>query len=127
MGKATFAFIGLLMLAGCASWQAETPAQRAYAAQSDYNAALAVALIYESLPRCPEGVTSLLAACSEAPVVEEIRKADNDAFNALERAKGIALSPSKDGFDLALQAANAAIGLFNDVLANHNLLGKEES
>ena len=49
----------LAALAACASLEAQTPAQRVFALKSDYRAVLALAVAYESLPRCPVATASL--------------------------------------------------------------------
>lgn len=108
-------------LAGCASRAAETPAQRVFAIQTEYNGALAVALAYESQPRCSETQPQ---PCSDPAAVNEIRKADNDAWAALLAAQEYVRAGGHEGGALAaaLAAARSALGVLTAVLANHGLL-----
>ncbi len=117
-----FAVVGLaLVLSGCAVAEAETPAQRVYAAQATYNGLLSVALKYESLPRCPAG--EIKPTCSAPKVVAEIRKADNSAFAALTQAQKIVRDPTATAttMNLAVSAVSGALSVFRTTLLTYNL------
>lgn len=107
-----------LLLAACAG--AQTSAQRIYAAGNNYEAAGRVALVYLHLPRCtePEQVT-----CSKPSVVEEIKRADNVAHEALTQAQVVVADPAKTATlkDAALNAVTAATGVFTKVLAEYKI------
>jgi hypothetical protein len=113
-----------LTLTGCASTTAETPAQRVYALQSEYAALLAAAVAYESQPRCIPPQTSATAPCSQADWVEEIRKADDDAYAAIREAQNIVRDPNTTGgISTALSVARSALNVLNQVLVTHHLIG----
>ena len=99
-----------ILLSGCATRIAETPAQKIFALQSDYAAVLELALAYESLPRCLEDVKAD-GPCSDSGVVEAIRKADTVANEAIRVAREtIRASPAdQQGIDLALLSARQAL------------------
>ncbi len=105
----------LAALAACASLEAETPAQRVFALKSDYRAALAVAVAYESLPRCPIVTTPF---CSEPGVVSLLRQADRQAELALDGAEQVVRSPatSESAVALALEAARSAVAVLRQIL-----------
>ncbi len=111
----------LAALAACASLEAETPAQRVFALKSDYRAALAVAVAYESLPRCPIVTTSF---CSEPGVVSLLRQADRRAELALNGAEQVVRSPaaSESAVALALEAARSAVAVLRQVLIDEGVL-----
>lgn len=107
--------LAVLFLTGCASREAETPTQRVFALQADYNALLALAVAYESQPRCGPGER---LGCSDADVVAEIRRADNHAFDAIRTAQNLVRSPNaRDSpVQLALAGAIEAVGLVRRIL-----------
>jgi hypothetical protein len=111
-----------LLAAACASRIAETPAQRVFAAQADFNGALAVAVAYESQPRCLEG-QSRVSACSDPAVVTVIRLAYLDAAAALGAAQTAVRTPGagESNVAMAVAAARAAIDVFIAVVNNHGL------
>ncbi|WP_316978034.1 hypothetical protein [Shumkonia mesophila] len=125
-GGGTAAMVALLavglLLGACASMQAETPAQRVFAAQADFNAPLAVAVAYESQPRCLEG-QSQLAGCSDPAVVDILRSAYRDAAAALAAAQTAVRTPgiAESKVALAVAAARAAVDVFVAVVNNHGL------
>lgn len=122
MMAAVLALPLMLMLAGCPSMQAETPAQHVFALQSEYNGLLAVALAYESQARCSDVQPQ---PCSDADVVAEIRKADNDAWAAILSAQEYVRAGHQDDpmISQAAEAAAKAVGLFTTILTNHHLIG----
>jgi hypothetical protein len=116
------ALVLVVLLSGCASLIAETPAQRVYAIQADYNGPLAAAVKYESQPRCTEG-QSQLEGCSDPEVVSAIRKADNDVNAAIQAAQKTVRTPgvSDSNIKLAITTLRQAIAAFEVILANHNI------
>jgi len=113
----------LLLLVGCASMVAETPTQRVFAVQADFNAPLAVAVAYESQPRCKEGQGSL-DGCSETKVVDILRSAAKDVDNALKSAQTVVRTPgvAESKINLAIAIAKAAVDDFIKICQNHNLM-----
>lgn len=111
----------LAALAACASLEAETPAQRVFALKSDYRAVLALAVEYESLPRCPVVTTPV---CSEPAVVSLLRHADSRAELAMDGAEQVVRSPaaSEDAVALALEAAKAAVAVLQQILIDEGVL-----
>lgn len=102
--------------AACASLVAETPQQRVFALKSDYAGLAALALTYESLPRCDETEEQI---CSEPDVVDVIRQADSNADVALDEAEALVRDPAfTDGstFELVYASAQSAVRLFERVL-----------
>lgn len=112
-----------VLLTACASLVAETPAQRVYAAQADFNAPLAAAVAYESQPRCLAG-QSRLAACSDPAVVAILRQAYRDAAAALKAAQDMVRTPgvTESKTAAAIAAARAAVDVFVAVVNNHHLM-----
>ena len=110
------------LLAGCASLIAETPAQRVYAIQADYNGPLAAAVAYESQPRCEDG-QSQLDGCSDTKVVDLLRKADNDVNAAVRAAQKTVRTPEVNDstVKLAITTLRQAIAAFEVILANHDI------
>ena len=111
----------LAALAACASLEAETPAQRAFALKSDYRVLLTLAVDYESLPRCRTVTTPV---CSESSVVELLRRADARAELALDEAEQVVRSPaaSEGAVALAIEAARAAVAVLRQVLIDEGVL-----
>ena len=111
----------LVALAACVSLEAETPAQRIFALKSDYRAVLALAVAYESLPRCPGATVPL---CSGPAVVAELRRADRRAEVALDGAEQVVRSPaaSEGAVALALEAARAAVAALRQILIDEEVL-----
>ena len=109
----------LFLLAGCATRVGDTPAQVVYGLQADYNAALAIALAYESQPRCEDGQDLTEAVCSDPEVVEIIRAADDKAWAGIAAAQDVVLTPgaTDDAVSLAIASARAAVDVFEAVIA----------
>lgn len=114
--------ICVALLGACASLTAKTPAQRVYALQADFNAPLAVAVAYESQPRCAEN-QSQLSGCSDAKVVAILRKGYLDAAAALKAAQDTVRTPGVEDskITLAIAAATNAITAFKTIVETHNL------
>ena len=111
----------LALVAACASLEAETPAQRVFALKSEYRAVLALAVDYESLPRCPRATTPV---CSEPEVVDLLRRADSRAEVALDGAEQVVRSPAASGgaVALALESAGAAVAVLRQILIDEGVL-----
>ena len=93
----------LLFLAGCAVRGAETPAQRLYAAQAEFNTYLHVAASYVQQPECSAAVQ---VACAEPRIKEHIKSLAREAKSLLDAARS-ALAGSRES--PAIEAASAAV------------------
>lgn len=122
MKKFLIAAAAALFLSGCAYLVAETPAQKVYAIQADYNGPLAAAVAYESQPRCV-GLQTSIEGCSEVKVVEALRKADDDVNAALRAAQNVVRTPgvSDSKVNLALVSFKQVIAAFEVILADHGI------
>lgn len=116
------AMFAVALLSGCASQEAQTPAQRVYALQADYNAVLAVAVTYESQKRC---TTTVIAACSSVTVVNELRRGDDAARAALKAAQDTVRTPgaTSSTINTVLVGAANAIQAFRTIAKTYNLPG----
>lgn len=88
---------------GCAVGVTQ-PGQRIYQIQSNYNAALTVAVAYKNLPGCP-----LAPICKKADIVIDLQEADDIAAPALASAQTCVRSATCQNADLAVNAANTAV------------------
>lgn len=120
--KHFMAIAALAFLVGCASTVGDSPAQRAFGVQSDYDGLLKVAVAYESQPRCTATVTK---ACSSPSVVAIIRKADLDVYPAIKAMQDTVRTPgtSTSTMNLAITGALNAVGAFRTILTNHGIGG----
>lgn len=111
----------LLVLANCATVEAETPAQVIFALKSDYRAVLELAVTYESLPRCPQPDT---VVCSDPDVVDLMRRADNHTATVLSGAEQVVRSAgaSPDTLDLVVSSARQALEAFRSIVREEGLL-----
>lgn len=111
----------LFLLASCASTVGTTAQQRVFGAQADYTALLAVAVVYESQPRC---LTPAIQPCSDIGVVNEIRRADRDARVALDSAMAIVRTPgiTESTAALAVSAAINGVKALSDILKNRGII-----
>lgn len=105
-------FLTLLAVGGCVSGL-QTNAQRLYQIDSNYQAALTIAVAYKALPDCPSTVV-----CKKAAVVKQLQDADNVAFPALQSAQACVRATTCQNSDLAITAANTAIAAFTAITAN---------
>ena len=114
------------MLSACADMDAQverltppvpkTPAQAVFLAKGEYNAILVAAVHYNELPRClPQGGQRL---CSNAAVVDQIRRADAVALAALDAAEATVRNPLFGGQILTSSAVAAtnAVGAYKEIL-----------
>lgn len=113
-------FVLPLLLIACTTPQ--TPAQSVFAAGTSYKAAAEVALTYIRLPRCSEAVA---VTCSKQSVVDEIKRADNVAHEALTQARAVVADPSKTATlkDAAVSTVTAALATFTAVLDQYEIGG----
>ena len=99
-------------LSSCAGVTANRPDQVVYAAQGAYNSALAIALEYKALPRCPAST----AICSDASVVKKLQDADNQAYDALVKAQAVVRTSNIGGYADAIAASAAkAVDFFKSL------------
>ncbi len=119
MKKFILASAFLIALGACAIFEADTLRQKVFAMGADYNAVLSVALEYESLPRCPEGVGSDEEACSEVSVVAEIRLRAQEVEIVLDTLERLAQDHTTTHYTLttAIDVARRAIDALEQVLA----------
>jgi hypothetical protein len=113
--KLIYALLLAAMLSACATFTAETPQQKVFAAHQVYDTALSVAVTYKRLPPCGTGV----AICADKAVVATIQKADNVAYEALKTAQGVvrAQASTETALQTAVRWAQEAIGAFSRVTA----------
>lgn len=112
--------VGVLLFAtACASQIAETSSQRVFALQADYNALLAVAVAYESQPRC---VQDAVQGCSDPDIVVQIRRIDDHAHTSLRAAQTTVRGAGDSNIDLALSAAREAVAALSEILTREGLL-----
>lgn len=98
----------LAALAGCAAYEAQTPAQRLYAVQSGYAAAVNEAAAYEARPRCTaDGVDP--AWCSDPQTVAALRRSDTAMYATLQAAKQAPTDASVTAAEAALRALRASL------------------
>ena len=96
----------LLILAGCGVHGAETPAQRLYALQADFNLMQRAVLAYTERPDCtPPGI---VVACARPPVRDRLRQAAAEALTALRTAR-TSLGRGDGAAGAALPLAAAAL------------------
>lgn len=111
----TFLLLGGLALGGpvaCGTAQltqadATSPAQRLYAVQADYNAALAAAAAYVESP------------AAEPDIVQAIARADRYAYAAIRQAQATVRAGDSATVGLAIAAASAAVSGLGLYLAQH--------
>ena len=110
----TLAIIALLALTSCATFRADTPSQRLFGIQADYNGALAVAVAYESQPRC---APVPVQPCSDTTTVIKMRAADDVAWSLLRNAQAIARNPDSAATTVsaAIDAALTAVSAFKTI------------
>ncbi len=104
MKRITLFIAVIALLAGCAT--AETPQQRVFQIQSNYNTGLAVAVAYKNLPECGPNVSPV---CKKEAVVKDLQDADEVAYPALEAAQKAVRTGTLDVANAAVIAANAAV------------------
>lgn len=94
-----------VLVVGCTSINtAESPAQRLYALQGEFNIALQAATTYLAQPPCSDTVVT---GCHDPEVKARIQKAATEAYNALEVAKATIGTGQGAGY---VALAGAAVG-----------------
>lgn len=107
--------IVLAVLAACTTTPT-TPAQTIYQVESNYAAALTVAVAYKNLPPCGQAAAPLL--CSRADVVRKLQLADEVAYPALQAAQNTARSPGAGAnAQTAVLAAQQAVAALTAITA----------
>lgn len=109
----------LLLVSACGL----TPQEKVYAAGVGYQTAGPPFLTYANLPRCS---ATRPQPCSDQAVIDEVKRADNVVYVALEQAKAVVVDPTKTE-SVAAAAASAveyALSVFTSVLAQYNIGSK---
>lgn len=110
------AFIMTTGFLGCASDDAQTTV---FQLRAGYVAGpLTLATHYESLPRCVEGGTKV---CSDAKVVDQLRKADLAAKSALDNAETFVRTHGDIDASDAIDAARSAIASMSKIITIYNI------
>jgi hypothetical protein len=94
-------------LAACAGGTAQTPAQTVYQVQSDYAAALVVAVAYKNLPDCALPGHPVL--CSQATIIKQLQDADDIAYPTLTAAQNTVKVQGATNAQTAVNAAQQAV------------------
>lgn len=94
----------LLIMAACAVTP-KTPAQSIYLIESNFRAALVVAVAYKELPKCG---TALVKLCSDQAIVKKLQTT-YDVANASLLAAQIAVRSSGGNAERAITAAQQAV------------------
>lgn len=96
-----------------AAVEAISPQRAVYAAQTNYNLALAIAVAYKQLPRCAAGGSPI---CSQADVVATLQKVDTASFALLEAAQATVRTPGMGlNAPTAVTAATQAVAAFTTI------------
>ncbi len=108
--------VGLLHGCTTATVETDTARKRFAAIKTDYASVLAVAVQYESLPRCPA-----LEPCSDPGVVRQLRKAQIDARTVLDGYEAALKVP---GADLSswIRRSVAAVSAIQTIATNRGLI-----
>lgn len=115
--------LSILLLAACAQSTPTTSTaalqQKVLAAETAYEAPLRLAIAYNARPRCTTPKTITL--CSDAAVVDEIRKANHNIMTAFDAAMNIASTPgvSESKVVAAIAVATDAIGPLQTILDSY--------
>lgn len=111
--KILFVLFVATLLAACATTP-ETPAQRLFSLQSKYNSALAIAVAYESQPRCQEPPVQ---PCSNKAVVDKLRASDDVAWALFKQARTVVATPGtpQSTVDTVLLSVGTAVDAFKAI------------
>lgn len=93
--------------------------QKVLAAEVAYEAPLALAVAYNKRPRCT--VPPTITLCSDAAVVEKLRKANHAVMTAFGAAMTVASTPgvSESAVTAAIVVATNAIGPLQTILSSY--------
>jgi hypothetical protein len=93
--------------------EAVSPARAVFAAQTNYNVALAIAVAYKGLPRCAPGAPPL---CSNPEVVADLQKMDTASSALLRAAQATVRTPGLGmNAQTATMAATQAVAAFTTI------------
>lgn len=94
-----------------------TPAQTVFSLEAGYDAAINVAIVYASLPRCIQGGPAL---CSDPKLVRETNNVAHQAWAAIRAAEVAARARKPDPVATAqtLAAAQAALAALRAITDN---------
>ena len=110
--KRLFSILLFAALTGCASTQ--NPGEVVFAARGAQNVALRAAVGYKELKPCPAP-----QPCADPAVVDQLRKADTVADNALGAAESAVRAKFGQGIvQSAVSAATAALGAFQAIVSS---------
>lgn len=100
--------------------QPKTPQQAVYLAMGDYHQLIALAVEYNSRPRCGDGAPKI---CSNVAIVEQLRKANRTAQAALFAAEDTVFNPKFSGsvLDAAALAAVNAVTVYREALKQYGV------
>lgn len=110
--KTLISILLALVLTACASVEAQTPQQRLFAAQGEFNIALRTALVYTSQPPCSGTV---LIGCHKPEVKAGIVESSKKAHDALKTAK--AALATAQAADRVTAAAHLTRAMLNYMVA----------
>lgn len=102
------------LLVACAG-APQTPAQAVYQVESDYAAALTIAVKYKALPVCNDAAPQVL--CSKPSIVATLQRADDAAYAALSEAQTLVRTPGigADKLQTAISIAASALRVMTSV------------
>jgi hypothetical protein len=84
MFRNAIAAVLLLIVSSCASFEAETPGQKIYAIQGEFNTYMVAALKYTTLPTC---LGSTVVGCYDPKVKDSIVRLARDTRGAIATAR----------------------------------------
>lgn len=107
----TICFMTMMAFTACAVTP-QSPAQALYEVESNYAAALSVAVAYKHLPVCPAAVL-----CHKPEVITQVLAADAKAAIALDAAQVAVRTPGfgSDRVQTAIAAASAAMSVLTSL------------
>jgi hypothetical protein len=125
--KKSIAIIAFSLLAGCASFSTsntidtKSAANRVYAAKVGYTAVLTAAVTYNNLPRC--GAPTSPPVCSQASVVDQLRKANSAAVATLDSAETVVRTPNvnQDVVEFSVVSAENAVKTVQSIVKVYNI------
>lgn len=99
----------VLTVAGCASGEAETPAQKLYAIQGEFNIAGQAALAYTSLPECTPQV---VVRCYDPEVKDRIVSLARRTRDAIAKGWTVIDTPAAGGYVAIAGAALSELAAY---------------
>jgi hypothetical protein len=110
--KRIIATLFLAIIAACTT-APKTPAQTVFLIESDYAAALTIAVQYKALPDCAIAQSVI---CSKLDVVAKIQKADDVAYPLLQAAqKVVRVEGAGANAQTAVMAAQQAVAALTSI------------